>query len=230
MNKVKLLQDTDNYTIKVTKIEVSDTGFFGTDLGITVDVIDKETNKVIIESEYFNIENAYQGFEHDEETIDYNLELLVEKSFEDYDWDWNNIPKDIQKKLDEKFIEDIETYILEDIEEYGLSDILYEKILKRVASWYNNEFYIINGDVVNIYTVETDYFGTHVSGYNNNNKIQKLYCIDTESYDTIFLDGVYFKIESDWVSKPKILIETVDYDPKEFVKNPKFDENGNLIK
>lgn len=183
-----------NIKIVVTGIEITDTSFYGTDAWFDFEIRDSQTD-ILLDEDRAYLEWCLPGYEDDDE--EYFEEWLKEThgiDYEkDYDCDFYKLPEQIKEEWHKLEVETL----IDCYQDAELSDVITDGIiekLEKVAVNYRKElFYIIVGDKANIYEVSFDYYGPHVTGYNNSNTVELVWYLDAQE-EIFYVDGVYFDV------------------------------------
>lgn len=183
----------DNIKIVVTGIEITDTSFYGTDARFDFEIRDKQTD-ILLDEDSESLEWCLPGYEGDEEYLEEWLKEEYDIDFEkDYDYDYERLPEHITEEWHNREVETLND-CYQDAE---LSDVITDGIIEKLEKVAVNSrkelFYIIVGDKANVYEVSFDYYGPHVTGYNNSNTVELVWYLDAQE-EIFYVDGVYFDV------------------------------------
>lgn len=180
--------NTENVWIWIKSFELTDVSFYGCDVRFYVEIQDKETG-ILLKVESVEFKNLFPSVDEDEE-IDCFLEGKGIDFYEEYDGDFDNIPKDLQEEYEDYLLQSYNEYYQEMFYFGERSLYKYREIIIRKFP-IDKQLYLIRGDNVAWITVGVEYGSTKLHSVDV--KIHTVYNINTESwiYD---IEGNYFVV------------------------------------
>ena len=186
----------NNIRIQITDVQLMDISFYGCDAGFHFEIRDKETD-VLLDTDYDSVVCAFPGVDEDEE-INCFLEGKGIDFYEEYDGDFDNIPKDLQEEYEDYLLQSYNEYYQEMfyIGELYLDECI-EKIMRQL-DLDNNLLYLVRGENVAWITVKRKpYPFCHVIVlYSNDLTMKNAYNLANERW-LVEAEGHYFQVIDD---------------------------------